>query len=573
MWRTLQNQIPLLNSLGNYNRESFQGDLTAGLTTAIMLVPQAMAYAMLAGLEPIIGLYAATLPTAIYAFFGTSRMLAVGPVAMVSLLVAGGVAPLAGNDPVLYATYASLLMLLVGALQVGMGVFRVGFLVKFLAHPVIAGFTSAAALIIGFSQLKHLLGVPLARSHHIHSIALEAISQWHAVNGLTLLIGAGSIGALWGLKRFAPKLPRFLIVVVTSTAMVALFKLNLSGVAIVGAVPSGLPRFKMPLMDPAVLVDLLPTALTISLVGFMESIAVAQNFARGRDYKVDPGMELRALGLANLAGAFFLGYPVTGGFSRTAVNAQAGAKTGIAAIITAVTVALSLLVLTPAFYYLPMTVLAAIIITAVGGLVDIKEARHLWSSSRPDLALMAITFVATLTFGIETGVLLGVAASLLWFVAATSKPHVAVLGKIPGTTVYRNVLRHPRAEPSPRVLAFRMDGPLYFANTAFLKSTVEDLLGASETNTEAVILDASTIGNIDASGANSLLEIARDLDALKIQLYIAGLRGPVHDALKLAGLLEVLSSDHLVLGVHQAMEALGTAPQLPVLPTVNSTAV
>ena len=545
MWAMLQSKVPLLNALANYDRGSFQGDLTAGLTTAIMLVPQAMAYAMLAGLEPITGLYAATLPTAIYALLGTSRLLAVGPVAMISLLVAGGIAPLAGSDPVLYAAYASLLMLLVGVLQFGMGVFRFGFLVKYLAHPVIAGFTSAAALIIGFSQLKHLLGLSLSRSHHIHSIAFQAIQQWESVNGITLLIGVISMVTLVGFKYFAPKFPRFLLVVVLSTLIVSSFGLEVYGVAVVGSVPSGLPDLIFPTVDWQVLLKLLPTALTISLVGFMESIAVAQNFARQAGYKIDASQELRALGLANFFGSFFQGYPVTGGFSRTAVNAQSGAKTGMAALITAMMVALSLLVLTPAFYFLPKTVLAAIIITAVAGLVDIQEARHLWKSSKSDLALMGIAFVATLSFGIEEGILIGITASLLWFVAATSKPHIAILGKLPNKAVYRNVLRHPTAKQRPGVLALRTDGPLYFANTAFLTSTLESLANSQEAPLKAIVLDASAIGSIDASGASALIEIAHDLDSQGVQFFISGLRGPVRDALQLAGLMDILDSPRI----------------------------
>lgn len=556
--RNLLAQLPLLSALKDYDRESFKGDMSAGLTTAVMLVPQSMAYAMLAGLEPIIGLYAATLPTAIYALMGSSRVLAVGPVAMVSLLVAGGVAPLAGADPVLYAAYATLLMLMVGAMQFGMGMARLGFLVKYLSHPVIAGFTWAAALIIGFSQFKHVLGVPIERSHHIHSIILQAIDQAGAIHWITLSIAIATIVTLLVLKKVSPRFPRFLLVVGLGTLAVWSFDLQAAGVAHVGDVPSGLPAFTPVSWDMGALRALFPTALAISLVAFMESIAVAKSFARQHGQTIDANQELRALGMANLGGAFFLGYPVTGGFSRTAVNAEAGAKSALAGLVTAATVALALLFLTPLFFFLPKAVLAGIIMTAVFGLIDLKEAKHIWLLSKADFALLATTFLATLTLGIELGIGIGVIASLGWFIMANSTPHVAVLGRLPSTAIYRNVERYPEAIRMDGVVALRIDGPLFFANTTFLTNTIMTLVDENPEPASSVVLDAAAIGSVDASGAATLVDLAQTLKSRDIQLWLCTVRGPVRDALEAAGLYHLLPKNRLVDQVQEAMDRTAT---------------
>lgn len=555
----LERFLPLAGQLRQYDGPTFRGDLAAGLTTAIMLVPQAMAYAMLAGLEPIIGLYASTLPLAIYALLGTSRQLAVGPVAMVSLLVASGVGALAGNDLATYTALAALLALLVGAIQLGMGLLKLGFLVRFLSHPVIAGFTSAAALIIGFSQLGHLLGVSIERSHHVHEILWAALSHLSEANPITVGISGASIAALMVLKRLAPRFPRFLLVVAGGTLAVWGLGLDQLGVKIVGDVPPGLPGLSLPSFTPSQLGSLLPVALTISLVGFMESISVAKNFARVHRYEIDADQELKALGIANLAGSLTGAYPVTGGFSRTAVNDQAGAHTGMASLITAGVVGLTLLFFTPLFYFLPKGVLAAIIMTAVFGLVDVSEARHLWHVSKPDLGLMGLTFLATLTLGIEQGILAGVAASLLWFVWKTSRPHVALLGRLPNSTVYRNVERYPEATRTPGILALRLDAPLFFANTAFLKATLDELESLDAHPLQHVVIDAKGIGSVDAQALDALEEILDSYRLRGVEVWLAGVRGPVRDALHASGLVEIVGADHLVERVHEAVDATGLA--------------
>ncbi|TNE90984.1 MAG: solute carrier 26 family protein [Deltaproteobacteria bacterium] len=553
MKEALRRHLPLLEQLDGYSKDSLRNDTIAGLTTAIMLIPQAMAYAMLAGLDPIIGLYASTLPLALYGLFGTSRQLAVGPVAMVSLLVASGVAPLAGTDPLRYAGLAAFLAGMVGVMQWGMGVARIGFLVKFLSHPVIAGFTSAAALIIGLSQLKHVLGVNIPRSHHVHEIVLHAIEKAGEIHPMTLGISLASIALLVVLKKTAPRFPRFLLVVAGGTLAVWGLGLNEQGVAIVGDVPSGLPGASLPALGMADFRALLPTAIAISLVGFMESISVAKNFARQNRYEVDPDQELKALGLANIVGAVFQGYPVTGGFSRTAVNAQAGATTNVASLITAGAIVLTLLFLTPLFHFLPKAVLASIIMTAVFGLIATDEVKHLWHVSRPDLAVMGLTFVATLTLGIEQGILAGVAASLLYFVWSTSRPHVAVLGRLPGSSVYRNVERYPDAEQHPGVVAIRVDAPLYFANTAFLKEVITETLGD---DVKHLVIDCKAIGSVDAQALSTVEEILDELEDRNIDVWLAGVRGPVRDAFACAHISERIGEAHFVERVHEAMDAI-----------------
>ncbi len=549
---SLPNKIPLIASLRGVGREQVQGDIVAGLTTAVMLVPQAMAYALLAGLDPIIGLYASTIPLAIYALFGSSRELAVGPVAMVSLLVATGVAAVGATNPESILTIAAAMALLVGAIQLLMGLVKLGFLVKFLSHPVLVGFSAAAALIIGSSQLKHVLGVKIPRSHYVHETLIEAGRRIANVNVMALLIALTSVVFLVALKRFAPRFPRFLFVVAATTLTVWGLEAD---VAIVGSVPGGLPTPQWPSASWSLFRDLLPIALTISLVAFMESIAVAKSFARKNRVEVDPDQELRALGLANLAAGLFRGYPITGGFSRTAVNAQAGAKSGLASLTTASVVALSLLFLTPLFFYLPKAVLAAIIMTAVASLINVKELRHLWHVSKADFILAAITFAATLALGIELGIVVGVAASILWFVASTSKPHIAVLGRMPGSRTYRNIERNPDAVAVPGILAVRIDAPLFFANTAFLKNSLKDLEIGQRPTVHSVLIDASAIGSVDASGAEALIEMLDDYRARDIGFALAAVRGPVLDVLQAADSDRLLEG-HVALDVDRAIETL-----------------
>ena len=555
--KKLESFIPALKWIREYDRDALKGDVVAGFTTAVMLIPQGMAYAMLAGLPPIVGLYASTVPLVLYAFFGTSRRLAVGPVAMVSLLTAAGVGAIADGGTAAYVGYAVLLALMVGVMQLGMGLVRAGFLTNFLSHPVLSGFTSAAALIIGFSQLKHLLGIDLERSKHIHTIVIQAFEQLGSIQPITFVIGAASVGLLLTLKKWKPMFPRALAVVVLATLAVWGLGLHESAsVAIVQDVPAGLPALTMPTFTWDAVMQLLPTAITISLVAFMESIAVAKRVAakHGQEDEIDANRELTGLGLANIGAAFFGGYPVTGGFSRTAVNEQAGAKTGFAGVITALVIAATLMLLTPLFYFLPKAVLAAIIMTAVFGLIDVKEVVHLWEVKKGDLAILAITFVATLTLGIEEGILIGVGTSLLWFIIRSTRPHYAVIGRLPGTTHYRNVERYPDAETVPHVLGLRVDSQYYFGNVSFLKDTLREEEANMDGELRAVVIDATSINQLDSSADAALHQIVDDYRDRGVEIFFAGTKGPVRDVMHRSGLWDKIGPEHFKRSVDEAMD-------------------
>lgn len=551
--KTLTKWVPALGWMRGYDaRRDLAGDVSAGLTVAVMLIPQGMAYAMLAGLPPVIGLYASVVPLLVYALLGTSRQLGVGPVAMVSLLVATGVGALAEAGSSEYVLLAVVLAGMVGVLQLAMGVFRLGKLVTFLSHPVISGFTSAAAIIIGLSQLKHLLGASIPRSAHLHELLLNASRALPDTSLPTLAIGAVAVVILLVLKKRAPRFPGALTVVVLGTLVTWGFGLHEAGVAIVGDVPAGLPTPSVPGFDLAKLSALLPTALVISLVGFMESISVAKAFARKNRYEVDANQELVGLGLANVAGFFFGGYPVTGGFSRTAVNGQAGARTGLASAITAVVIGVSLLFFTPLFHFLPNAVLAAIVMTAVFGLVDWKEAKHLWHVKRPDAVLLGLTFVVTLFVGIEEGIAAGVVTSLAFFVHRSTRPHHAVLGRLPGTTLYRNVRRFDEAEELEGVKIWRFDASFYFANADYFRDQVDRLLLDGETR--ALVLDASGINDLDASAESMLQDIHTRLQGAGIALFVANAKGPVRDVMARGGFTEKLGEAQFFLDLHRAVE-------------------
>jgi SulP family sulfate permease len=550
----LQKFLPLFSQLSDYSQEKLQGDLSAGLTVGVMLIPQGMAYALIAGLSPIYGLYASLVPLVLYALFGTSRQLAVGPVAMVSLLVAAAVAPIADGNTQLYVGLALLLSLMVGVLQFGLGAARFGFLVNFLSHPVLSGFTSAAAFIIGLSQLKHLLGIDLPRSNFIHEILWAAGSRLGEVHGLTLLLGLGSILLLVGLRQWNRSLPGALVAVVVTTVLVWALGLAQQGVAVVGSVPSGLPSPSMPPLDWGYAQQLAPSALAIGLVGFMESIAVAKVYASRHRYEVDANQELIGLGLANIAGAFFSAYPTTGGFSRTAVNDEAGAQTNLAAIFSAGIIALTLLFLTPLFYYLPKAVLAAIIMVAVAGLVDWEEARYLWRVDRRDFGLMALTFVATLGLGIEQGILVGVIVSLIVVIYESSTPHTALMGRLPDTETYRNLKRNPEAMTRSHVVIVRMDANLYFANVSTFQDLVLDL-DVNDPALQAIVVDMYPVNQIDSTATHALHEIIETCRRNGVELYLAGVKGPVKDVLDDAGLSEELGEERFFLEVHDAVEA------------------
>lgn len=551
----LRKIFPFLDWVKGYNRQQFQGDLSAGLTVGVMLIPQGMAYAMIAGLPPIYGLYSATLPLIIYALMGTSRQLAVGPVAMVSLLTASGISTLVEQGTDAFIQYAIVLALMVGIIQFLLGLFKLGFLVNFLSHPVISGFTSAAALIIGISQLQHLIGVKLPRSHHIHVILNEAFKALPDINGLTLLIGLTGIALIIIMKKYFKSVPGQLVAVVFGILAVWGLGLTDYGVLILGEVPKGLPQMGVPIFNLELIQDLFPIALAISLVSFMESIAVAKAIqARHKNYKVIPNQELISLGLANIGGSFFQSFPVTGGFSRTAVNDQAGAKTGLAAIISAGLIILTLLFLTPLFYYLPKAILASVIMVAVFGLIDYKEAQHLWHSNKTDFAMLLATFVATLSLGIEQGIGIGVILSLTLLIFKTTRPHIAILGKVPHSRFYRNTDRFDDLEVRPDVLILRFDAQLYFANINYFSSKIDEFVEQKGKGLKMIIINAESINNMDSSAVKALEDMVMEYRAQGIEFAFASVKGPVRDAMSKAHLIEKIGENHFFMSIQDAID-------------------
>jgi len=553
--------FPITETLRNYDSGLFKGDLNAGVTVGIMLIPQGMAYAILAGLPPVYGLYASIVPLVIYALFGTSRQLAVGPVAMVSLLIVAGVGNFTEVGSAQFIQLAILTALGVGIVQFLMGVFRMGFLVNFLSHPVLSGFTSAAALIIGASQIKNLTGLELSSTKQVEQIIIETVQRFAEIEPITAAIGIGSIAAIVLIRKWKRTFPSALIVVVVGTLLTALFGLNERGVAIVGDIPTGLPAFSLEFLNLSDVQILIPTILIISLVSYMESIAVAKAIANKHGYKVDANQELMALGAANIGGSLFQAFPTTGGFSRTAVNDQSGANTTIASIISAAIIALTVLFLTPLFYYLPSAVLAAIIMVAVAGLFDAAEIKHLWKTDRRDLSMLLVTFFATLALGIEEGIAVGVVLSLVLVIYSSTKPHSAELGQLGSTKNFRNINRYEEANREDEILIYRYDSSLYFANVEHFQDSLFSKIEQRGEKLELVILDASAIHSIDSTGVHVLSEVIKDLRQRRIAFFIAGAIGPVRDKLKKCGIQESMGEENFFFDVSGAVAYYKDMPE------------
>ncbi len=526
--------------LSAYGRSDARHDLAAGLTIGAMLVPQAMAYALLAGLPPEVGLYAATIPLLAYAILGTSRQLAVGPVAIVSLLTASALGPLVEEGSVGYASAAALLAVMVGVVHLAMGLARLGRMVDFLSHSVLVGFTAAAAIIIGFTQTKHLLGIDIERKDHFAETVLEVGRHVVDAHGPTVAIGLTSGALLITLKRLVPRFPAALLVVGGSIVAVEAFDLESRGVRVVGDIPDSLPAFGLPDVGGSLIADLAVAAVVITMVGFMESFAVAKVYARRHRYELNANRELIGLGAANVTSGLFGGYPITGGFSRTAVNDAAGARTPLASIVTAMIVVATIVLLTPLLSSLPNAALGAVIITAVAGLVDVAEMRHIVSVKRSDAIGLGVAFTATLTLGIEIGIAVAIAASILVVFARMSTPHTAVLGRVRDTTTYRNVERFADTVTFPGVRIVRIDAALSFVNAASVRARLLEQSAAVADEPRALILDASGINDLDATGVDMLADLLVDLDELGVRLHVADLKGPVRDVLRRSGVWAAL---------------------------------
>ncbi|MEZ5752482.1 MAG: sulfate permease [Paracoccaceae bacterium] len=550
----LQNYLPILTWGRTYNKDALSNDLIAAVIVTIMLIPQSLAYALLAGLPAEAGIYASIVPIILYAIFGTSRALAVGPVAVVSLMTAAAIGQIAETGTMGYALAALTLAFLSGALLLTMGIFRLGFLANFLSHPVIAGFITASGILIASSQLKHIFGVR-SDGHSLIEVLETLFHNIGDTNFITLAIGVTATAFLfWVRKGLKPLLrkaglgPRMADVLTKAGPVAAVFVTTLltwglgldqMGVAVVGEVPQSLPPLTMPSFSPELLGQLMLPAILISIIGFVESISVAQTLAAKKRQRINPDQELIGLGAANIGAAFTGGYPVTGGFARSVVNFDAGAETPAAGAFTAVGLAIAAVALTPLVFFLPKATLAATIVVAVLSLVDFSILKKTWAFSRADFFAVAATILLTLGFGVEMGVSAGVILSILLHLYKTSSPHVAEVGLVPGTQHFRNVLRH-RVETHDSLLTLRVDESLYFVNARFLEDLVQDRVTA-QSPVKNVVLMFSAVNEVDFSALESLEAINRRLKDMNVGLHLSEVKGPVMDRLRKSHLLHDLN--------------------------------
>lgn len=571
----LQNLLPFTNWLFRYERKNLGGDITAGLIVTVMLIPQSLAYAMLAGLPPEYGLYASIVPLFVYGLLGSSRVLSVGPVAVLSLMTATALAPFAEPYSEQYIKLALLLAVMTGVIQLVLGAFRAGFVANLLSHPVVAGFITGSSILIVISQLKHIFGVQAAAGHLPYEAVLSLAQALPGTNWVTLAMGAAAIALLVlmrsplrkllkriGLSEGAAQLvsrigPALLVL----AGMGAIFFFGLDarfGVKVVGEFPTGLPGLTLPSLDLPVIGALVPAALAIVLAGYVESVSVGRSLGAKRRQTIEPNQELLALGAANVASGFTGGFPVTGGFSRSVVNYDAGANTGLASLITAALIAAIALFLAPMFASLPQVVLAATVIVAVAGLVNFKELLRLWRYSKADGALMGVTIAAVLGLGVEIGIGVGVGASLLAYIARSSRPHIAVVGRLAGSEHFRNVKRHA-VETFPGLLLVRIDESLFFANTRNIVDRLTRQV-AEQPELRHIVLIFSAVNSVDASALEALESLAHTLRGLGITLHLAEVKGPVMDRFDKVGFTQHLAPGRVFLSTQRAVQALSETP-------------
>jgi SulP family sulfate permease len=584
-WRSY---FPIFQWSRGYGVHSLSNDLIAALIVTIMLIPQSMAYALLAGLPAEVGLYASTLPLIAYAIFGTSRTLAVGPVAVISLMTAAAVGKVAAQGSPEYLAAALALALVSGIFLMGLGLLRLGFLANFLSHPVISGFITASSLIIAASQLKHIFGVE-SSGETLYAILASLASHLGEINWPTLAIGIAATAFLfWVRSRLKPLLLAVglgrrvadiitragpVAAVAATTAVVVWLDLKSAGVPVVGSIPQTLPPLTWPPFSPDLWLDLLGPAILLSVVGFVESVSVAQTLAAKRRQRIDPDQELIGLGASNVAAAISGGYPVTGGFARSVVNFDAGAETPAAGAFTAVGIGLATVYLTPLLFDLPKATLAATIIVAVLSLVDLGAIRQTLIYSRSDFAAMAMTIAATLALGVELGIVSGVALSLGLHLFRSSRPHCAVVGLVPGTEHFRNVDRH-QVQVSEKLVTLRVDESLYFANARFLEDRIYDLV-ASNPKVKHLVLMCTAVNEIDASALESLEAINQRLRDADVTFHLSEVKGPVMDRLLRSHFLDHLTGS-VFLSQYQAFTTLDPDASLqpalaePLEPAINS---
>lgn len=570
---TLSRLLPALSWLRGYERATFSGDLAAGVITAILLIPQAMAYSALAGLPPEIGLYASIAPPILYALFGSSRTLAVGPVAVASLMVAQALSTIGLQGSADYIAAALLLSLMIGLCFIIIALFRLGFLTEFLSHPVMSGFTSAAAILIAFSQLTPFAGFE-SKLLFTDFLSVHFLTEiWNRLNSTTLLIGIGSLSLLYlsrkylgsvlekstllapfsvGLSKTGP-----LLVLIVMTGLTMTFALDQSAaVNVIGVIPQGIPAFQLPNLEWEISEKLASSALLITMISYVESVAIAKVLASKRRQKLDVNQEAWGLGFANIGSGLTGGSPVCGGFSRSVVNFSAGANTQAAAIITACLIALTLAFFTPLFYYVPKAVLAAIILVAILDLVDVKGFIKNLKYDKADGFAEGVTFVAVLLLGIEKGLTLGILISLTMHFWRSSRPHIAIVGQIGDTEHFRNVLRH-KVKTYPHLLALRIDESLFFANASYLENFVLNEVAANSEITDVLFI-CSAINAIDGSALHTLEMLHDELLDANVELHFSEVKGPVMDRLEESDLFKKRQGNLVFLSTYDAFKHLKT---------------
>jgi len=536
------------------DKNNLQVDIIAGVTVALVLVPQSMAYAQLAGLPVYYGLYASFLPPMVAALFGSSRQLATGPVAVVSLMTAAALEPIAAGSPEGYLAYAVLLAVMIGAFQLFLGVFRLGVLVDFLSHPVVVGFTNAGAIIIGTSQLNKLFGVTVEKAEHHYETVIRVVEAAIAHTHLpTLWMGVLSIAIMYGLKRYLPKVPNVLAAVVITTLLAWSTGFKAAGGAVVGTIPQGLPGFSAPVFDWDVVQQLITAAITISLIGFMEAISIAKAMAARTRQRLDANQELIGQGLSNMVSGCFSGYPVSGSFSRSAVNINAGAVTGVSSVVTGVVVGITLLFLTPLLYHLPQATLAAVIIMAVINLIKFKPIVHAWRAEPHDGVVSVITFLLTLAMAphLDKGILIGVGLSIGLFLIRSMRPRVAELSRYRDGTM-RDVKVH-NLPTSDKISIMRFDGSLYFANAGYFETSVLSIVAANP-ELRYIIIDAQGINQLDATGEEVLYHLTERLSANGIELLVARMKKQFMDTLHRTNVIEKIGAGRFFSRVQYALD-------------------
>jgi SulP family sulfate permease len=546
--------LPITNWAALYGNVDVRREVMAGITVAALVVPQGVAYALLAGLPPVMGLYASILPMLVYALTGSGRQTSVGPVTVDSLILAVGLTTLAIHGTTSYIALAIMVTAMIGVIQLVMGACRLGFLVNFLSYPVLAGFTSAVAIITALGQLRHLLGINQPQFPTLYQAMFDLSARLAQTNLETAAIGVGCMIMLWGARRWAPSAPGPLALVVICTALAYLLRLDTAGVSVLGAVPVGLPALSLPTLQWTTMQQLGPLAMTMALVSFAQTISVGKSLGNKYGYDIDANRELTALGLSNLASSISQGYAVSGSQARSALNASSGAKTPLAAIVCAICVGLATICLTPFFYYLPNVTLAAILVISAVRLIDLQEIRYLFKVKLTEGLLLLFTLVVTLLLGIMPGLLLGIVASILLFITLNTRPNTAILGRLPGTNIFRNVEHFAEAETFPGLVILRIDASLYFANVVFLKEKIHEICDRRQADLRAIILDASAVNDLDSSADTALHQLSDEFKKKRITFYIAGVKAPVREVMQRSGLYGILGGDHFFFTIDAAVK-------------------